>query len=97
MNLYQIVLFLSAIEGSGSHVFLVSPVQYMSESIPEAYKMYYFSKSRGWPHAQAGLFRSKGTSVRIRYVVGGHQNVSEHGDEQQNISALDSNRLNRRR
>lgn len=47
------------------------------------------------PQAQAGLFRRKGTSVRIRYVVGGHQNVSEHGDEQQNISAFDSNRLNR--
>jgi hypothetical protein len=36
-------------------------------------------------------------SVRVRYVVGGHQNVSEHGEEQQNISTLDTNRLNRRR
>ena len=39
----KFVLFLSVIEGSESHVILVSPVQY-----PEAYKMYYFSKSRGW-------------------------------------------------
>jgi len=48
-------------------------------------------------HAQAALFRSKRTSVRMRCVVGGHQNVSEHGEEKQNISALYSNRLNRRR
>jgi hypothetical protein len=50
------------------------------------------------PHCQAALFRSKRTSVRIWYVVDGHQNnVFEHGEEQQNISPLDSNRLNRRR
>jgi len=38
----KFVLFLSATEGSGSHVILVPPIQYVSEPVPEAYKMYYF-------------------------------------------------------
>jgi hypothetical protein len=84
----KFVLFLSATEGSGSHVILVPPVQYVSEPVPEAYKMYYFSKSRVW---SISLTPRQRHSARIRYVAGDHQNVSKHGEAQQNISTLDSN------